>query len=316
MADSNTTKAKTFRTEGETADRVDAWMERNGISNKDALKRMMDIVEGAEAKGALAGRATEVENFQSLVNQLVTAYTASLQLAENAENRIRMEFAKRISSQDDTIADLQARAKAMKDEVASAKEQAGETMKERNALQVAYDKQREELETQKAQAAKAAQEVSTLRTQIDRLTVLTSDQADEIRTLKKAVAKVDELREKVKELTDALAKERESAQQAAGRAEEKLSNELEKAQMRQEAAVLEAQKAAQEDLEKVRKECQEAVAKAQATTNDIQKQAQEAAQKAAQSAQLQIEAAQARASQYQEKYEDLLESQKNAAADK
>lgn len=316
MADSNTTKAKTFRTEGETADRVDAWMERNGISNKDALKRMMDIVEGAEAKGALAGRATEVENFQSLVNQLVTAYTASLQLAENAENRIRMEFAKRISSQDDTIADLQARAKAMKDEVASAKEQAGETMKERNALQVAYDKQREELETQKAQATKAAQEVSTLRTQIDRLTVLTSDQADEIHTLKKAVAKVDELREKVKELTDALAKERESAQQAAGRAEEKLSNELEKAQMRQEAAVLEAQKAAQEDLEKVRKECQEAVAKAQATTNDIQKQAQEAAQKAAQSAQLQIEAAQARASQYQEKYEDLLESQKNAAADK
>ena len=184
MADSNATKAKTFRTEGETADRVDAWMERNGISNKEALKAMMDIVEGAEAKGALAGRSTEVENFQSLVNQLVTAYTASLQLAENAENRIRMEFAKRISSQDDTIADLQARAKSMKDEVASAKEQAGETMKERDALQAACDKQCEELEAQKAQAEKAAQEVSTMRTQVDRLTALTSDQADEIRALK------------------------------------------------------------------------------------------------------------------------------------
>ena len=316
MADSNATKAKTFRTEGETADRVDAWMERNGISNKEALKAMMDIVEGAEAKGALAGRSTEVENFQSLVNQLVTAYTASLQLAENAENRIRMEFAKRISSQDDTIADLQARAKSMKDEVASAKEQAGETMKERDALQAACDKQCEELEAQKAQTEKAAQEVSTMRTQVDRLTALTSDQADEIRALKEKVAKVDELREKVKDLTDALAKERESAQQAAGRAEEKLANELEKAKMRQEAVVLEAQKAAQEELEKVRKESQEAVAKAQATTNDIQKQAQEAAQKAAQSAQVQIEAAQARASHYQEKYEDLLESQKNAAADK
>lgn len=96
------------------------------------------------------------------------------------------------------------------------------------------------------------------------------------------------IRKQVAELTEALDREKEAASHAAGRAEEKLANELEKAQTRQEAAVLRAEKAGQDMLVKVREECQEAVSRAQAQ------------------AQAAIESAQAQATRYQKMYEELL----------
>lgn len=298
MADSNnTTKAKTFRTEEETANRLDAWMEKNGISNKDALKRMMDIVEGAEAKGALAGRATEVENFQSLVNQLVTAYTASLQLAENAENRIRMEFAKRISSQNDTIADLQARAKQLQDEASVAKSLMNEAQQALGQLQTVYNSQSDDLAKQTAQTEKAEAEAQKAREQVDRLTTLTGDQADEIRSLKQEVAETAELRQQVAELTAALDKERETAAQAAKQAEDKLAHELEKAQTRQTEAVLKAEKAGQDMLAKARAEHQADISKMQADISEMQTKAQQA-----------MDAAQEQGLRYQQMYKLLSDA--------
>lgn len=308
MAD-NATKAKTFRTEEETAVRVDAWMEKNGISNRDALKRMMDIVDMSEAKGSLAGRSTEIKNFESLTRQLVTAYTASLDLAQNAEARIREEFAKRIDSQDTTIADLQARAKQLQSETAEAKALADETQKVLGQLQAVYSKQSDDLAKQITQTEKAEAEAQKAREQADRLATLTGDQAEEIRSLKKEVAETANLRQQIADLEAALDQEKKSAEQAASRAKEKLANELEKAKTDQDAAVLKAQKAAQAELAKVQKDCQEAVAKAQSTTNDIQKQAQTVAQ----AAQKQIEAAQNLASHYQRMYEELLKSPKDEA---
>lgn len=79
------TKTKAFRADEKTINRINAWMERDGIGNSEALERMADIIDMSEAKGALAGRSTEISNFESLVHQLTTAYTASLQLAQNTE---------------------------------------------------------------------------------------------------------------------------------------------------------------------------------------------------------------------------------------
>lgn len=289
------TKTKAFRADEKTIARINAWMERDGIGNGEALERMADIIDMSEAKGNLAGRSTEIANFESLTHQLTTAYTASLQLAQNAEARIREEFAKRLDSQENTIADLQARVKQMKDETAVAKAKADDAVKGRDALQSAYDEQAKDLEHQKELTAKAEEAEQKARAQADRLTALTGDQADEIRALKVTAAKSDQLQEQVKNLTDALSKEKDAAQRAAGRAEEKLANELEKAQTRQEAAVLKAEKDAQSVLIKVRDECQDAIAKAQKATSDVQAKAQKA-----------IDAAQAQAVRYQKLYEDLL----------
>lgn len=297
MADSNTTKAKTFRTEGETADRVDAWMEKNGISNRDALKRMMDIVDMSEAKGSLAGRSTEIENFESLTRQLVTAYTASLDLAQNAEARIRDEFAKRIDSQDMTIADLQARAKQLQNEASVAKSLTNEAQQALGQLQTVYNNQSDDLAKQTAQTEKAEAEAQKAREQVDRLTTLTGDQADEIRSLKQEVAETARLRQQVAELTAALDKERETAMQAAKQAEDKLAHELEKAQTRQTEAVLKAEKAGQDMLAKVRAEHQADISKMQADISEMQMKAQQA-----------MDAAQAQGLRYQQMYKLLSDA--------
>lgn len=281
------TKSKAFRADEGTIARINAWMEDNGISNGEALARMADIIDLSEAKGNLAGRSTEIANFESLVHQLVTAYTASLQLAQNAEARIRDEFAKKLDSQSDTIADLQKRVKTLSDETATAKADANDAMKELDSLQREYDEKVNELVAARAEAQEAQEAAQVARTQADRLTTLTGDQAEEIRSLRKSVAEADSLRKKVADLTDALNKAKEDAQRAAGRAEEKLANELEKATTRQEAAVLKAEKAAQETLTTVRNECQSAISKAQAQ------------------AQAAIEAAQAQAARYQALCDEL-----------
>lgn len=281
------TKTKAFRADEKTINRINAWMERDGIGNSEALERMADIIDMSEAKGALAGRSTEISNFESLVHQLTTAYTASLQLAQNAEARIRDEFAKRLTSQDDTIADLQVRAKGLAEEASAAKDSEANALKELEGLQRDYDSQAHALVVARAEAQKAQDAAQVARTQADRLTTLTGDQAEEIRSLRKSVAEADSLRKKVADLTDALNKAKEDAQRAAGRAEEKLANELEKATTRQEAAVLKAEKAAQETLTTVRNECQSAISKAQAQ------------------AQAAIEAAQAQAARYQALCDEL-----------
>lgn len=275
------TKSKAFRADEGTIARINAWMEDNGISNGEALARMADIIDLSEAKGNLAGRSTEIANFESLVHQLVTAYTASLQLAQNAEARIRDEFAKKLDSQSDTIADLQKRVKTLSDETATAKADANDAMKELDSLQREYDEKVNELVAARAEAQEAQEAAQVARTQADRLTSLTGDQAEEIRALRKSAAEADSLRKKVADLASALDKAKEDAQRAAGRAEEKLANELEKAVTRQEAAVLKAEKAGQDALIKTRETCQEAISKAQGQ------------------AQAAIESAQAQAARYQ-----------------
>lgn len=288
------TKTKAFRADEKTISRINAWMENNGIGNSEALERMADIIDLSEAKGNLAGRSTEIENFESLVHQLVTAYTASLQLAQNAEARIRDEFAKRLNSQDETIADLQARAKKLTEEASAAKDSEADAIKEFEELQREYDGKVNELVKARAEAQKAQETAQTARAQADRLTTLTGDQAEEIRSLKKSAAETDTLRKQVTDLTGALNRAKEDAQRAAGRAEEKLANEMEKAATRQEAAVLKAEKAAQDTLATVRDECQSAISKAQAQ------------------AQAAIESAQAQAARYQTMYEELLTSVEKA----
>ena len=281
------TKTKAFRADEKTISRINTWMENNGIGNGEALERMADIIDMSEAKGALAGRSTEISNFESLVHQLTTAYTASLQLAQNAEARIRDEFAKRLTSQDETIADLQARVKTLTEAANAAKDSEANALKELEGLQRDYDSQAQALTTARADAEKAHADAEKAREQADRLTTLTGDQAEEIRTLKASAAEAEALRKQVADLTDALARAKEDAQRAAGRAEERLANELEKATTRQEAAVLKAEKAAQETLTTVRNECQSAISKAQAQ------------------AQAAIEAAQAQAARYQALCDEL-----------
>lgn len=166
------TETMGFRTDPETKAKIIEWMQKNSVNNSQALGTILSLIQASEAKGALPGRETEIDNFESLLKQIMTAYTASLQLAANAEERIREEFAKKLDSQASTIADLQ-------------------------------DKIKKEQE-------KAAEEKEKSLMQTNKLMTLTSDQADAIKEMKKEIAEAEALKKKVEELNKALADEKEN----------------------------------------------------------------------------------------------------------
>lgn len=117
-------KTKAFRADQEIIDRIDAWATENGLRNTDILPAIVNIIDLAEQKGKLAGRATEIDNFQSLLNQIATAYASSLQLAQNAEARIREELITRIQSNEEATKSLKAAADIAREEAKAAKEKA------------------------------------------------------------------------------------------------------------------------------------------------------------------------------------------------
>lgn len=166
------TETMGFRTDPETKAKITEWMQKSGVNNSQALGTILSLIQASEAKGALPGRETEIDNFESLLKQIMTAYTASLQLASNAEERIREEFAKKIDSQANTIADLQDKIKKNQEKADEEREQA--------------------------------------RAKADKLMTLTSDQADTIKGMKEEIAEAESLKKKVEELNKALADEKEN----------------------------------------------------------------------------------------------------------
>lgn len=101
------TRTKAFRADDETIKRVEAWAESEGLRNAEVLPAMLHLIELSQGRESLAGRADEIDNFQNLVNQLTTAYVASLNLATNADERIRAEYAKKLEQQQALIETLQ-----------------------------------------------------------------------------------------------------------------------------------------------------------------------------------------------------------------
>ena len=82
------------------------FVQDNNLTTAQAFNSMINLLELDKAKATIASRSKEIEQFQSYANSMIKAFINSLEINENAENRIREEFAKQLDSQLDTIADL------------------------------------------------------------------------------------------------------------------------------------------------------------------------------------------------------------------
>lgn len=130
-------KQKLFRADGETIDALDAWAKAHNVRGTEILPAIRAALDLADRKAKLAGRSGEVDHFASLVRQLTTAYTASLDLAADAENIAKAEVADEIAGLRRQILDQQERITALKaDRDAAASAQA-----DADAARVAAEKQ-------------------------------------------------------------------------------------------------------------------------------------------------------------------------------
>lgn len=110
-------KQANFRIKTEDAEAFRAFCEEKGLQQAEGFAAMLQAVEMANAKQMLSDRTTEIANFEAHINAINAAYLFSLELNENAEDRIRGEFERLLKSKDDTIIKYQEDIAGLKEEI-------------------------------------------------------------------------------------------------------------------------------------------------------------------------------------------------------
>lgn len=99
-------KQTNFRVDQETADTFRKFCEENKMNQAQGFDHIMQVVEMDHAKTAVPGRATEIETFEKAIKDIMGAYLTSIEINDNAEARIREQFASALDRKDKTIDEL------------------------------------------------------------------------------------------------------------------------------------------------------------------------------------------------------------------
>jgi chromosome segregation ATPase len=100
-------KVRSFRADEETFEKFKTLANEEFGNQGQCLASLISLYETEKSKAVLVERKTEIENFQAHANKIIEMFLMSLQLNEDAEERIRSEFEHLLSSKDRIITDLQ-----------------------------------------------------------------------------------------------------------------------------------------------------------------------------------------------------------------
>lgn len=219
-------KQTNFRIDQETADAFRRFCEEQGLNQAQGFDHIMQVVEYDRAKTVTPERLVEIEEFEKSLKHIMAAYLKSIEINNNAEARIREQFASALERKDRAISDLQAKVlelqeakTAAEDAAASAAQAAAQAIKgEKTAKEQAETAKKLATEKDNTIAAIAdklldAEEkvigydelktaIEKAKKDIDRLEREASDiQKDAALTIEKAVAdKEREMQTKIMEL--------------------------------------------------------------------------------------------------------------------
>lgn len=122
-------KQTNFRVDQETADAFRNFCENNGMNQAQGFDHIMQVVELDRAKSTAPGRATEIEGFEKSVKDIMAAFLNSIEINQNAESRIREQFASDLSRKNKAIDDLRMKADQLQAEKDAAETKAVEAEK-------------------------------------------------------------------------------------------------------------------------------------------------------------------------------------------
>lgn len=101
-------KQTNFRIDQETADAFRHFCEEHGMNQAQGFDHIMQVVELDRAKAVTPGRVVEIERFEKSVKDILAAYLNSLAINNDAEDRIREQFASALDQKNREINDLKA----------------------------------------------------------------------------------------------------------------------------------------------------------------------------------------------------------------
>lgn len=247
------TIARTFRITEETSEKLKSICADFGNQNT-ALESLINAYEVQNAVDTLKDRQTDIADYNSHIQALQEAFLHSLELTENTENRIRVEFQKMLDSKDDMIISLQESLRQAKSDVQVADERATITATNAHAKveqqETIIAELQTRLETTNQKIQEQAEIILTSKGIINDKERIISSLQSELDGAKKAIESIPELTVKATNAEDSLAlaqKEIESLKQSITLAKERTELALQKAVLTEQQKAAESAKATAEE---------------------------------------------------------------------
>lgn len=160
-------KPTSFRISEEAAEKFKKFASNNHLNQAEAFDSIINTVEVALAKEQIQGRSTEIETFQSTVNNLVRMFINSLVINQTSEDRIRESLSIEINTKDQTITDLQSERTTLKEKLDKSLIDTKELKEISNKYLKNIEKLEHELESKTHQAENSESQIKTLNGIID-----------------------------------------------------------------------------------------------------------------------------------------------------
>lgn len=136
-----------------------------------ALESLLNAYEMQNAKDVLTDRRTDIEDFDTHLQAISSAFLHSLEITENTTERVRAEFQRQLESKDLTISDLQERIRQAEQAEQTAREQATAIECEMSAMSEQISMQlaslNTELDSVKKALATATEQVTDKQSLLD-----------------------------------------------------------------------------------------------------------------------------------------------------
>ena len=169
----NVTIQNNVRIYPEDKDGFAAYCKDNGLKQADAFRKAMKALQMDTVKESTPGRATDIEEVRAALELIEAKYLDSVRYANATEERTNEKYADKLASKDETIADLQAKNKELKEKLNAATtyvEEASKTLEEAQSDQAKAVAELEEVK--KVSAAQFADKetiISGLQSEVARL---------------------------------------------------------------------------------------------------------------------------------------------------
>lgn len=172
-----------------------------------ALSALINAYEMNSAKNILVERQTEIKDYDVHIQAIQKAFLSSLELNQNAENRIRAEFENRITAKDDIIEKLNSQINEANLKVKDAENRADEATKNAQTVIEQSKHDIDALNERVKQAEKSEQQAQDTLSTLKEANYLLRQNNEELQTLKK---EIKDLQEKNKQLEEEKINEYES----------------------------------------------------------------------------------------------------------
>ena len=281
-------KQTNFRIDQETADAFRRFCEESGMSQAQGFDHIMQVVELDRAKAAAPTRITEIEGFEKSVKDIMAAYLYSIEINQNAEGRIREQFASDLGRKDKTIDELRAKGEQLLADKEAAEAATEEAMMARERA----EKDAAAAEKVRIAAEKTAEDKQTIADTLAAKLAEAEKKAEGYDDLKTALSASQEaqkaLEQRIKDIQRDAAEAAKDAAREAERAKDKAVKEIYDTLQAQISALKDDLRTAQSETYAARIDAETVKATTEAALEKVQKDAEIERLKAANEAETEI----------------------------